>query len=43
MVEYDTDILDAGTVERWISYYIQLAKHLCAESLKTTESGREEP
>lgn len=43
LVEYDTDILDAGTVERWISYFIQLAAHLCAESLKTTESGSAEP
>ncbi|NHQ60381.1 amino acid adenylation domain-containing protein [Chlorobium sp. BLA1] len=43
LVEYDTDILDSGTVERWISYFIQLSGHLCAESLKTTESGRAEP
>ncbi|WP_076791822.1 condensation domain-containing protein [Chlorobium sp. KB01] len=43
LVEYDTDILDAGTVERWISYFIQLAGHLCAESLKTTEPGSAEP
>ena len=42
MIEYDTDILDPPTIERWLSYFIQLARHLCIEHSAAASSGSEE-
>jgi amino acid adenylation domain-containing protein len=43
MIEYDTDILDTLTIERWLSYFIQLASHLCIENSAAAGSGSEKP
>ncbi len=43
MIEYDTDILDPLTIERWLSYFIQLARHLCIENSAAAGSGSEKP
>ncbi len=43
MIEYDTDIFDTLTIERWLSYFIQLAHHLCIENSAAAGSGSEKP
>jgi len=43
MIEYDTDILDTPTIERWLAYFIQLASHLCIENSAAVGSGSEKP
>ncbi|MEI6756850.1 MAG: amino acid adenylation domain-containing protein [Chlorobium sp.] len=43
MLEYNTDILDAVTIERWLDYFIQFAKSASIESLPTTSSESELP
>ena len=43
MIEYDTDILDTPTIERWLSYFMQLARHLCIENSAAAGSRSEKP
>ena len=43
IIEYDTDILDTLTIERWLSYFMQLARHLCIENSAAAGSGSEKP